>query len=146
MGNLYIDRGFVSINGVEVLDVESITLKMSDGTKYVRTMTRNRRHKGTVKGNRDINLTMAVAVQATLGTPKLESIDYNTQDVAFTFEHGGDRYTATGLDFVDTEQAASGEGAEGKKTFNLLATDIIDQVGNSALFTTALAGLTGGII
>lgn len=146
MGVLFIDRGFISINGVEVLDVESITVRQSDGTKYAPTMTRNRRYKGTTKGNRDINCNFAVAVQATLGTPKLESIDYNTQDVALTFEHGGDRYTLKGLDFVDTEQSAPGVGAEGKKSFNMLATDIIDQVGNSALFPTSLKALTGGLI
>lgn len=143
MGNLFVDRGFVSINGTEVLDVENISVKVSDGTKYVPTMTRNRRHKGTVKGNRDINVSFAVAVQSTLGTPKLENIDYNNQDIALTFEHGGDRYTLTGLDFVDQEQSAPGVGSEGKKSFNMLATDIIDQVGNSALFSSAL-GLIGG--
>jgi len=143
MGVLFIDRGRVTINGVEVLDVENITLKMSYGTKYVPTMTTNRRHKGTVKGNLDINLSFAVAVQATLGTPKLESIDYNSQDVALTFSHGGDRYTCTGLDFVDADQSAGGVGSEGKKAFNMLATDIIDQVGNSALFSTSLSLLQG---
>lgn len=143
MGNLYIDRGHVSINGVEVLDVENITVRQSDGTKYVPTMTRNRRYKGTVKGNRDINVSFGLAVQATLGTPKLESIDYNTQDVALTFEHGGDRYTITGLDFVDTEQSAPSVGTEGKKTFNFLGADIIDQAGNSSLFSTSLSNVVG---
>ena len=143
MGVLYVDRGRVTINGTEVLDVENISLKMSYGTKYVPTMTTNRRHKGTVKGNLDINLSFAVAIQSTLGSPKLESINYNTQDVALTFSHGGDRYTCTGLDFVDTDQSAGGVGQEGKKTFNMLATDVIDQVGNSALFSTALSLLNG---
>lgn len=141
MGVLYIDRMFVSINGVEVLDVESADLKVSDGTKYVETMTRNRRHKGTVKGNRSISGTIAIAVQSQLGTPKLENIDYNSQDVALTMEHGGDRYTLTGVDFVDMDQSAAGVGTEGKKTFNILAADIIDQVGNSALFATSLISL-----
>jgi len=139
MSTLYIDRGFISLNGVEFQDVESITVRQSDGTKYAPTMTRNRRNKGVTKGNRDINVNFAVAVQAQLGTPKVESINFDTQDVALTFEHGGDRYTLTGLHFVDTEQSASGVGAEGKKTFNMLAVDIIDQVGNSSLFPTSLA-------
>jgi hypothetical protein len=141
MGILYADRMFVSMNGVEILDIESANIKLSDGTKYVPTMTRNRRHKGTVKGNRDINGQVVVAVQNTLGTPKIEDIDFNSQDVALTVEHGADRYTLTGVDFVDTEQTASAVGTEGKKTFNLLATDIIDQVGNSALFNTSLISL-----
>lgn len=139
MGVLYIDRAFISINGIEVLDVESVTVRWSDGTKHVGTMTRNRRPKGTVKGNREYTINVAVAVQSALGTPKLESIDYTNNDVAMTYEQGGDRYTFTGLDFVDTEQSASGVGAEGKKSFNLLALDHVDQVGNSALFPTTLS-------
>lgn len=139
--NLFADRGFLSVNGVEVLDVESIEIKVTDGTKYVQTMTRNRRHKGTVKGNRDINISLSVAVQNALGSPKLENIDYHSNDVALTFEHGADRYTITGVDFVDTSQSASGVGSEGKKSFNLLGGDIIDQVGNSALFPTSLSNL-----
>lgn len=143
MGVLYADRGFISINGVEVLDVESITVRQNDGTKYAPTMSRNRRHTGVVKGNRDINVNFAVAVQNALGTPKLENINYDSQDVALTFEHGADRYTVVGLNFVDTEQSASGVGSEGKKTFNMLALDVVDQVGNSALFPTSLASIFG---
>lgn len=138
MATLYADRGFVSVNGVEVLDVESITMRQSDGTATVKTMTRNRRAKGYVKGNREITGTLVVAVQNQLGTPKLESIDYEENDVALTFEHGGDRYTATGFDLGETAQDASGVGTEGKKTFNWLALDVIDQVGNSALFQLSL--------
>lgn len=140
MGVLFIDRGFISINGVEVLDVESITVRWSDGTKLVPTMTRNRRAKGTTKGNREYTLNFAIAVQATLGTPKIEGIDFQSQDVRLTYEHGGDRYTFVGLDHVDTEQSAPSVGTEGKKTWNMVATDHIDQVGNSALFPTALTG------
>jgi len=142
MGVLFSDRGFISINGIEVLDVESITVKQGDGTKYVPTMTRNRRNKGTVKGNRDINVSFSVAVQNKLGTPKIENIDFEKGNAALTFEHGADRYTCVGLDFVDTEQSSSGVGSEGKKSFNMLAMDCLDQVGNSALFPTALPGLS----
>jgi hypothetical protein len=138
MSTLYIDRGYVSINGVEVLDVQDITLKVADGTKYVPTMSRNRRYKGYVKGNRDINVHVGIAVQSGLGTPKLEGIDYQANDVALTFEHGGDRYTLTSLDFVSMDQNASGVGSEGKKGWEFLALDIIDQVGNSSLFNSSL--------
>jgi hypothetical protein len=143
MGVLYADRGFISINGVEALDVESIELRQSDGTKAVPTMTRNRRAKGFVKGNREISVNFAVAVQTKLGSPKIESIDFDSNDVALTFEHGADRYTVVGLNFVDSSQAASGVGSEGKKSFNMVGTDVIDQVGNSSLFPTSLSSITG---
>lgn len=139
MSQLYADRIFVSMNGVEMVDVQSVTAKLADGTKYVPTMTRNRRHKGVVKGNRDINLSIAVAVQNKLGSPKLESLDYENNDVAITYECGADRYTFTGISYVDSEQSATGVGTEAKKTFNLLALDCIDQVGNSSLFPTSIS-------
>lgn len=142
MSTLYADRGFISVNGVPILDVESITVRLSDGTKHVPTMTRNRRFTGTVKSNREISSNFAVAVQNSLATPKLESIDYQTNNVALTFEHGADRYTLVNMDFVDMEQSASGVGAEGKKSFNAIFLDVIDQVGNSALFPTSLSSIT----
>jgi hypothetical protein len=134
MSVLFADRAFVSINGVEVLDIESASLKQSDGTKTVPTMTRNRRNKGFVKGNREIDISLSTAVQNKLGSAKLESIDFENNDVALTFECGGDRYTAVGLDLVDADQSASGVGSQAKKSFNLKALDLIDQVGNSSLF------------
>ena len=143
MSTLYADRMFVSVNGVEILDVESVNLRVNDGTKAVPTMSRNRRHKGFVKGNRDISMSVVAAVQNALGSPKLESIDYNNQDVAITIESGADRYTMVGVDFVDMGQDASGVGSETKKSFNMVALDIIDQVGNSALFNTSLITING---
>lgn len=134
MSTIFADRAFISVNGVELLDVESASLKQSDGTKSVPTMTRNRRNKGFVKGNREIDIALAIAVQNRLGSPKLEAIDFESNDVALTFECGGDRYTAVGLEFVDVSQDASGVGSEVKKSFNLKAIDVIDQVGNSSLF------------
>lgn len=144
MSTLYTDRGFLSLNGLPILDIESITMRMSDGTKHVPTMTRNRRFTGTVKSNREISASFSLAVQNTLGTPKLEKIDYQANNVAMTFEHGGDRYTLTNADHVDVEQSASGIGSEGKKNYNMIFLDSIDQVGNSSLFPTKLSSILGG--
>jgi len=143
MGTLYADRMFLSINGVELTDVESASVKKTDGTKTVPTMSRNRRNKGFVKGNREIDLNVVVAVQNKLASPKLEDIDYENQSVALTVEHGGDRYTFTDIEYVDDDQSASGVGAEGKKSFNLKALDYIDQIGNSVLFPSSLSIIGG---
>ena len=141
MSTLFADRGFLSVNGMPVLDVESITVRLSDGTKHVATMSRNRRFTGTVKGNREISCNFAIAVQNTLASPKIEMIDFQADDVALTFEHGADKYTLVGMDFVDVEQSAPGVGSEGKKTFNCIFLDMIQQVGNSALFPTSLSSI-----
>lgn len=141
MSQLFADRGFLSMNGVPLLDIESITVRLSDGTKHVPTMTRNRRFSGTVKGNREISCNFAIAVQNSLASPKLEMIDYQSNNVALTFEHGADRYSLVNMDYVDSEQSASGVGSEGKKSFNMIALDIIDQKGNSSLFPTKLSSI-----
>jgi hypothetical protein len=134
MSLLYADRVFFSVNGVELLDVKSAMLRQSDGTKAVATMTRNRRNKGFVKGNREISLDVSIATQNKLGSPKLEDVDFDNNDVAATFEVGGDRYTVVGLNFADVDQGSQGVGSEAPKNFKLLGLDVIDQVGNSALF------------
>lgn len=138
MSQLYIDRGFLNFNGVAMQDIVNITLSRNFGTKVVPTMTRDRRNKGFTKGNLEIKLAFGIAVQASLATPKLEDIDYETNNISVTFEHGGDRYTVTGIAYADDNQAASGVGTEGKKDFNFLALDVVDQVGNSALFSLGL--------
>ena len=141
MSTLYADRGFIDINGVEVLDVESISVKVSDGTKHVPTMTRNRRFTGTVKGNREVSCNFSVAVQNSLGSPKIEMIDFQNNNVGLTFQQGADIYTLVNMDFVDMDQSAPGVGTEGKKTFNAIFLDIIEQTGNSALFPTSLSSI-----
>ena len=138
MSTKYVDRMFLTMNGAEVQDVASASLRANDGTRTVPTMSRNFRNKGYVSGNREIDVALTIAVQSQLGSPKLESIDYENQDVRITIEHGGDRYTVVGLAFVDFSQDASGVGTEGRKAFNFKALDIIDQVGNSVLFTSGL--------
>jgi hypothetical protein len=134
MATLYADRAFLTVNGVEFQDVESASLKMNDATKPVPSMTRNRRNKGFVKSNREWTGNIVVAVQNKLASPKLEDIDFENNSVALTYEVGADRYTTVDLDLVDMDLTASGVGSEVKKTFNLVATDVIDQVGNSSLF------------
>lgn len=137
MSQLYVDRMFLNFNGVEVQDLTDVDLSISDGTKVVQTMSRNRRNKGTVKGNRDIKLRFSLAVQNTLASPKIEDIDFQSGLYSIGLEHGGDRYLLKDVDYADSNQTASGVGTEGKKQFNLVAMDIVDQKGDSALFQLA---------
>lgn len=134
MSRLYADRGFLNFQGVELQDVMDINVTRNDGTKPVPTFSRDRRHKGFVKGNREIRWSFSVAVQESLSTPKIEDLDFQSNDYSCTFEQGGDRYTLVGIEHADNAQGAPAVGTEGKKNFNMLALDIIDQNGNSALF------------
>lgn len=101
-------------------------------------MTPDRFNRGFVEGNKDIDITLSLAVQNGLGRPKLEAIDYNTNDVQLTFVCGADQYIATGLFLKDSDDNAGGIGDEVKSTFNFGALKLTDAVGNSALFNISL--------
>lgn len=141
MGVLYADRGRVYVNGVELLDMQSITVNINDATKVVQTMTADRRNKGWTRGNREITVSAEVAVQDKLASAKLENIDYDSQDVSLQFIQGADKYLVKGLCLNTMSQSASGVGNEGKKSFQFVALDIVDMIGNSELFPTSLTNL-----
>lgn len=139
MSVLYADRGRMFVNGVELIDVMSMTVNVNDGARLTPTMTSDRRSKGWVRGNREVTFTCEVAVQEKLASAKIEYIDYDNQDVSVQFQQGADKYLLKGVCFTTVSQAASGVGTEGRKTYNFIALDIVDLVGNSALFDSALS-------
>lgn len=134
MTTKYADRAFLSINGAQLGDIQSASLKQNHNAKVVPTMTPDSFNRGFVAGNVDIDITVALAVQNTLARPKLEGIDYESNDVQLTFVCGADQFVCTGLFLKDAEDAASGVGSEAKATFNFGAIKVTDAVGNSALF------------
>ena len=134
----YADRAFLSVNGQRLTDLQSATLKTTKNARVVPSMTRDGYNKGFVQGNSDFDLTFTIAVQNLLASPKIEAIDFETNDVSATFECGADSYTANGLFLKDTDQAAGGIGDEVKKTWNMGALKLTDSVGNSALFNIQL--------
>ncbi len=141
MGVLYADRARIYVNGVEVLDVQSVTVNLNDATKVVPTMTADRRNKGWTRGNREITVSCELAVQDKLASAKMENIDYDSQDVSMLFQQGADKYLIKDLCVNTMSQSASSVGTEGKKTYQFFALDIVDMVGNSDLFQTSLADL-----
>lgn len=134
----YADRAFISINGARVVDVQSATLKQNHNRRAVPSMTPDGFNRGYVQGNRDIDVTVTIAVQNQLARPKFESIDYENSDVQLTFVVGSDQYIATGLFLKDNDDNAGGIGDEVKTTFNFSALRLQDAVGNSSLFSLVL--------
>lgn len=134
MATLYADRAFIQVNGVRVQDVQSASLRQNMNARPVPTMTPDSFNRGIVQGNRDIDITVAVAVQNTLSRPKLEGLPFTTADVALVFIVGADQYVAKSLFMKDVEDNAGGIGDEVKSTFNMGALRLTDAVGNSALF------------
>lgn len=138
MATKYADRAFISINGARIADVQSASLKQNKNAKEVSTMTPDGFNRGFVQGNTTIDITLAIAVQNQLSRPKLETIDYENNDVQLTFIVGNDQYIATGLFLKDSEDNSGGVGDEVKATFNMGALRVQDAVGNSSLFSLEL--------
>jgi hypothetical protein len=134
----YADRAFVSLNGARIVDVQSCQLKQNHNRKPVPSMTTDGFNRGFVQGNRDIDITMTIAVQNQLSRPKFESIDYENNDVQVTFIVGAEQFIATGVFLKDNDDNSAGVGDEVKTTFNFSALRLQDAVGNSVLFNIGL--------
>lgn len=134
----YADRAFISLNGARIIDVQSAQLKQNHNRKAVPSMTTDGFNRGFVQGNRDIDITLSIAVQNQLSRPKFESIDYENNDVQITFIVGAEQFIATGVFLKDNDDNSGGVGDEVKTTFNFSALRLQDAVGNSVLFNIGL--------
>jgi hypothetical protein len=138
MAMLYADRAFISVNGQQFVDVKSARLKQNFNSKPVPTMTPKRFNTGYVQGNTDIDVNFEINVENSLASPKLEDIDFSTNDVSLNFICGQDQYIAGSLFMKTAEQAAPGVGEPVTKTWDLGALTLTDAAGNSSLFNLVL--------
>lgn len=138
MATRYADRCFISLNGTSLFDVQSGTLRQNLNARVVPSMTTDGYNRGFVKGNKDIDINFTIAIQNGLARPKLESIDYENNDVQATWLCGADQFIATGLFLKDVEDNSGGIGEESKAPFNFGALRLQDAVGNSSLFNITL--------
>lgn len=135
----YADRAFLSVNGAELIDLQRASLKQNLNAKAVNSMTRTRFNRGFVQGNTDIDLDFEIAVDNSLASPKLESIDFANASIACNFQVGADLYIAHDLFIKEVSNDAGGIGDEVKKSFRMGALSVTDAVGNSILFNLATA-------
>lgn len=139
MAMKYADRAFISINGKKIADVQTASLKQNLNAREVPTMTNDGFNRGHVQGNRSIDVSLTIAVRNLEPRPKLESINYETNDVQLTFVCGAEQFICTGLFMKDTDDNAGGVGDEVKTSFNFGAIKITDAIGNASLFDISLA-------
>lgn len=138
MATKYADRGFLSVNGTTIADLQSVTIRRNQNARAVPSMTPDRFNRGFVEGNIDIDVTATIAVRNSQPRPKLDSIDYAAQDVQITVLVGADQYVVTGVYLKDSDDNAGGVGDEVKTTFNFGGLQVTDGVGNGTLFDTDL--------
>lgn len=134
----YADRCFISMNGARLSDVQSSTLKQNRNARVVPSMTNDGFNRGFVQGNRDIDITVVIAVQNKLSRPKFDFIDYEANDVQLTYVAGAEIFVVTGIFLKDNDDNAGGVGDEVKTTFNFGGLKVMDAVGNSVLFNIQL--------
>src|SRR5258708_37579723 len=97
MATKYADRGFIAVNGVPLIDVQSISVKQNFNAKQVKSMTPDGFDRGYVEGNPDIDVNFVLAVENLLASPKLEAIDFQANNVSLNAVFGADQYTVQNL-------------------------------------------------
>jgi hypothetical protein len=125
---LFADRAFLTINGFEALHVKSSNLQCSENMARVSTMTRNRRDAGFKFGNRSIQITAELEIEADRAQIDL-ALAKGTVDIGLVYECGGERYTATGI--RQGSFSLQGSVGEGSKSLNLEALDLVNENGSS---------------
>lgn len=138
MSTKYADRAFVSMNGTNLVNIQSASLRQNHNAKAVPSMTPDGFNRGFVQGNRDIDISIVIAVENALARPKFENIDYGANDVGIKFQVGVDEYIASGLFLKDNDDNAGGIGDEVKATFNFGALKVTDTQGNPVTFNIQL--------
>jgi hypothetical protein len=138
MATKYADRAFLSVNSSQLADVQSASLRQNPNARVVPSMTPDNFNRGFVQGNRDIVIHFTIAVQNQLARPKLESLDYENNNISMTFQCGAEQFVATGLFPGEVEDNAGGVGEEVKTSFTLNALKLVDGTGNSSLFNITL--------
>ncbi len=132
MAVVYADRAFLAVNGVNVVDLQSSSLRQNFNSRPVDTMTPDKFNRGFVQGNTHIDIGMNLAVQKSLARAKIDQIDFEANDIAIHYFVGADEFIATGCFKKDASDDSSGVGSESKFSINLGATKLTDAVGNAA--------------
>lgn len=123
----YADRAFVTINGVQKLNLKSVKWTVDEAVTRVETMTADRTTAGFKKGNRKCT-----------GSMELEVPD-NKAEIDLAFQYGnevaiicqlgtnGERWTLSGI--VQTTQDMNGSVGEAMKSINFEARVAVNEGG-----------------
>lgn len=140
----YADRAFLSINGQEIIDVRSATLRRSQNRQVVQTMTRDGYNKGFTEGNEETTVDFTVGVRAREGLPKLNQLDFEANEVAIVFECGAERVLCIGGWIDEHEISASGVGSEADARWTFHALKTVDENGSSVTDAVVLGAQAAG--
>lgn len=126
--DLFADRGFVFINGVNWGQLTSAQLTCDLAVNEVDTMTKNNTAAGYNRGNKRISITLDEAIRKQIPALDLALADEDA-DIRLVFEVGADRYTAT--DVVLASWGVSTSVGSATKNTSLKALDLVNENGAS---------------
>lgn len=132
MAVTYADRAFLAVNGVNVADIQSSSVRQNFNSRPVDTMTPDKFNRGFVQGNTHIDVGFSLAVQKGLARPKIDQIDFEANDISIHYFVGADEFVVGGCFKKDASDASSGVGTESKFDINIGGTTFTDAVGNAA--------------
>jgi len=127
--NFYADRGFVTVNGVEVGDLKSLKFTKDESVTVVETMTRNKRSAGFKQGNLKVTGSLEMEIQDQKAQIDLAFQYGNEVNVIFHVGTSSERYSLLGLTQNSADLNAS--VGETSKTINFMALDAVNENGNS---------------
>lgn len=124
----YADRGFVTINGYEVVDLKSANVQVNENLSRADHMTRNYRSSGFKKGNKHISVALEKDIKFNQAQIDLSIAD-DSAEVNFVFECGGERFTVK--DVALSDWGINSSLGDASKSSNYEALDIVNENGDS---------------
>lgn len=124
----YADRGFLAVNGVELVDLVTCTVNRSTGLQRKKTMTRNGRDAGYSNGNLEVQISGELAIERKKAQIDLALAD-DDAEITGVFECGGERFTCIGI--AESSSSITSSVGDSSKSFQWEALDIINENGES---------------
>lgn len=124
----FADRGFVTVNGVEVLHLKSANISTNENLTRADHMTRNRRSSGYKYGNKHIQIALEKDIEWNRAQIDLSIADPEA-DVNMVFVCGGERYTVKGV--AQSDMSLNSSVGDSSKSSNYEALDIVNENGDS---------------
>lgn len=124
----YADRGFLSVNGVELVDLVTASVTRSTGLQRKSTMTRSGRDSGYSNGNLQIQIAAELAIERKKAQIDLALADPDAE-IRLVFECGGERLTAIGV--AESSATINASVGDASKSVQWEALDIVNENGLS---------------
>ena len=124
----FADRGFISVNGVELAHLTTASVTRATGVQRKSTMTRSGRDAGYSSANLSIQVSLELAIEKNKAQIDLALAD-DDADVKIVFEVGGERLSVIGV--VESSMTLNSSVGDASKSISLEALDIINELGDS---------------